>query len=250
MNYKISIITICFNASDGLSKTITSVRQQSFTDYEYIIVDGASNDNTLDVIKQNEDVITHWVSEPDKGIYDAMNKGIKMAHGEWVIMMNAGDIFADSEVLTNVFKYPIPEDKTFLYSNAMCVLADGRKFLGECDFERGLLLHQSIIYRKSLHDEHGYYIVTPRLIISDYLFFIRIPKEQVLKVDTTICLFEGGGVSQKFRSGEYAKCADYIFHRRSFANTVKVVLKGRLMELVPPKIRLTLKRLLHRKRYV
>lgn len=100
---KISIITICFNAATDLENTIASVRSQKYKDYEYIVVDGGSKDATLAVINDNSDKITKWVSEPDKGIYDAMNKGIKMASGEWVIMMNAGDVFADSQVLQNVF---------------------------------------------------------------------------------------------------------------------------------------------------
>ena len=110
-------------------------------------------------------------------------------------------------------------------------------------------MHQSIIYRKSLHDEHGYYIVTPKLIISDYLFFVRIPKDQVMKIDTVICLFEGGGVSQQFRSGEYALCADYIFHRRTFVNMCSTIIKGRLKEMVPQKIRLKLKSIFQRNSY-
>ena len=114
---KISIITICFNAADDLKKTIKSVRGQVFNDYEYIVVDGGSKDATSEIIKSNADVITKWVSEPDKGIYDAMNKGIKMATGDWVIMMNAGDVFADSQVLTNVFENPINDNITFLYGD-------------------------------------------------------------------------------------------------------------------------------------
>ena len=253
MKPTISIITICYNAENEIERTMTSVLSQTFNDYEYIIVDGASKDETMSVVRHTLEKFTtsnvHVISEPDKGIYDAMNKGIKKASGEWVILMNSGDTFLNETVLENIFSKPIPDDKAFLYSDAMCILADGNKFLGECDFDRGELLHQSIIYRKSLHNEHGYYIVTPRLIISDYLFFIRIPKEQVLKIDTVICLFEGGGVSQRFRSGEYAKCADYIFHRRSFANMTSAILKGRIKELIPQKIRLSLKHVLHGKRY-
>lgn len=88
----ISIITICYNAASDLEKTIKSVAAQKFKDFEYIVIDGQSKDSTLDIIKRNEDVISKWVSEPDKGIYDAMNKGIRMAEGDWLIMMNAGDV--------------------------------------------------------------------------------------------------------------------------------------------------------------
>ena len=82
-------------------------------------MDGGSKDATSEIIKSNADVITKWVSEPDKGIYDAMNKGIKMATGDWVIMMNAGDVFADSDVLQNVFSHVIPDKITFLYGDTL-----------------------------------------------------------------------------------------------------------------------------------
>ena len=254
MKPTISVITICYNAEKEIESTMISVLEQSFKDIEYIIVDGASKDGTMNKVRQilarypNSNV--QITSEPDKGIYDAMNKGIKKASGEWVILMNSGDTFLDNKVLENVFSHNIPEDKTFLYSDAMCILADGKKFLGNCNFKKGQLLHQSIIYRKSLHDEHGYYIVTPKLIISDYLFFVRIPKDQVMKIDTVICLFEGGGVSQRFRSGEYALWADYIFHRRTFVNMCSTIIKGRLKEMVPQKIRLKLKSIFQRNSYI
>lgn len=250
----ISVITICYNAEKEIENTMISVLEQSFKDIEYIIVDGASKDGTMNKVRQ---ILSRYpncnvqvISEPDKGIYDAMNKGIKKASGEWVILMNSGDMFLDDNVLENVFSRNIPKDKTFLYSDAMCILADGKKFLGNCNFERGQLLHQSIIYKRSLHNEHGYYIVTPKLIISDYLFFVRIPKNQVMKIDTVICLFEGGGVSQQFRSGEYALCADYIFHRRTFVNMCSSIFKGRLKEIVPQKIRLKLKSIFQRNSYI
>lgn len=253
MKPKISVITICYNAEKEIEKTMVSVLDQSFNDYEYIIVDGASRDHTMNRIHKVLDKYpacnVEVTSEPDRGIYDAMNKGIKKASGEWVILMNSGDTFLDDNVLENVFSHNIPEGKTFLYSDAMCILADGKKFLGNCNFEKGQLLHQSIIYRRSLHYEHGYYIVTPKLIISDYLFFVRIPKDQVMKIDTVICLFEGGGVSQQFRSGEYALCADYIFHRRTFVNMCSTIIKGRLKEMVPQKIRLKLKSIFQRNSY-
>ena len=121
---KISIITICFNAATDLENTIASVRSQKYKDYEYIVVDGGSKDRTVEVINQNLDVITKWVSEPDKGIYDAMNKGIKMATGEWVIMMNAGDVFADSDVLQNVFAHVISDKITFLYGDTLYLFPD------------------------------------------------------------------------------------------------------------------------------
>ena len=100
----ISVITVCYQAAEPLQKTILSVRQQYYQPLEFIVVDGGSTDGTRDIIARHQDIITRWVSEPDRGIYDAMNKGVSMATGEWVIFMNAGDTFAANDVLLRIFK--------------------------------------------------------------------------------------------------------------------------------------------------
>ena len=92
----VTVVTVTYNAQDYLEKTIQSIISQSYSDIEYIIIDGGSTDGTLDIIKKYEKNITYWVSESDNGIYDAMNKGIKKASGEWINFMNAGDGFVDT----------------------------------------------------------------------------------------------------------------------------------------------------------
>lgn len=244
-NPTISIITICFNADADLAKTAESVRKQTFKDYEYIVVDGGSKDKTLDVIKRNEDVITKWVSEPDKGIYDAMNKGIRMASGEWLIMMNAGDIFANNDVLSKVFKKPIPQDKTFLYGNTLHKMKNGRLIERHTSWEKGDINHQAVIYRRSLHNEHGMYIVTKKIIISDYLFFIRIPEEQVQKLDFAISINDPNGISnQGHWARQQAICADVAFRRRTFWGMIRWYIWKRIKGLVPIEIKDNIKILL------
>lgn len=95
----ISVITVCYNAKSNLEKTILSVLNQTYSNIEYIIIDGGSTDGTIDIIKRYDDKITYWQSEPDNGIYDAMNKGIQKANGEWINFMNAGDLFASTMIL-------------------------------------------------------------------------------------------------------------------------------------------------------
>lgn len=230
----ISIITICYNAASDLEKTIKSVRAQVFNDYEYIIVDGGSKDVTSEIIKSNADVITKWVSEPDKGIYDAMNKGIKMATGDWVIMMNAGDVFADPDVLQNVFSHVIPDNITFLYGDTLSRQKNGKLLRRITSWKDGDVNHQAVIYRRQLHEEHGLYIVTKKIIISDYLFFVRIPEEQVQKLDLAISINDPNGISNQGNwTRQQALCADVVFRRRTFWGMVRFYIWKQIKGILP-----------------
>lgn len=116
----ISIITVSYNVASTIEQTILSIINQNFDDYEYIIVDGGSTDGTVDIIKKHQDKITFWISEPDKGIYDAMNKGLKFAKGVWVNFMNAGDSFYDLNVLRNLELADL-SDCQVVYGSINCI---------------------------------------------------------------------------------------------------------------------------------
>src|SRR5574344_467282 len=96
---RFSIITVNYNDAEGLKKTFDSVKSQSFTDYEHIVIDGGSSDGSVDIIREVSDELSFWQSKADRGTYDAMNIGLKMAKGEYVNFMNSGDIFHSSEIL-------------------------------------------------------------------------------------------------------------------------------------------------------
>ena len=99
---RISIVTVCYNAGAALEKTVRSVVGQQYDNLEYLIIDGASSDGSMERIQPYRDRITRIVSEPDKGLYDAMNKGIRLAGGDWVLFMNADDVFVDERVIADV----------------------------------------------------------------------------------------------------------------------------------------------------
>lgn len=102
---KISIITVCFNSSKTIEKTFQSIKNQSYQNIEYIVVDGGSSDDTLKIIKDYSSCISNYISESDKGLYDAMNKGIAMATGDIIGILNSDDIFVDNYVLEKVAKF-------------------------------------------------------------------------------------------------------------------------------------------------
>lgn len=142
----ISIITVSYNAVNSIEETILSVINQNFKDFEYIIIDGGSTDGTLDIIKKYQDKITFWVSEPDKGIYDAMNKAISYAKGKYICFINSGDILLD-----------LP-DKSIINSNASLIafpvkLSNGNVFFPKVNFSlkiRNTLPHQGCFYLKTI----------------------------------------------------------------------------------------------------
>lgn len=195
---KYSIITINYNNKEGLRKTIESVVNQSCKDFEYIVIDGGSTDGSREVIEEYAGRIDYWVSEPDKGIYNAMNKGIKVARGEYLNFMNSGDSFYDKEVLCNTLPYlkaDIVYGRLFYYDHReRSVYLKGSPNMFH--FYDNTLNHQSsFISRKlfadTLYDESY-------KIVSDWKFFIEklvIQNCSFTTMPVKVGLFEGEGIS-------------------------------------------------------
>ncbi len=122
---KISIITIVFNDESNIEKTIQSVISQDYDNIEYIIIDGKSYDNTVKLIKKYDSQIFKWISEEDKGIYDAMNKGIDLSSGEYIIYMNSGDSFYNTSVISNIFiKNKLSHERDIVFGDTRAVFSD------------------------------------------------------------------------------------------------------------------------------
>lgn len=208
---KITIVTICYNCKADLESTIRSVAAQTYPNKEYIVVDGGSTDGTKALLEQYRDAIDLCISEPDDGIYDALNKGIRRATGEWIICMNAGDVFCSDDVLSKVFSLPIPDTKSFIYSDFLLAYDDGRTERRLCNRDTGDIHHQNAIYRRSLHATYGYYVVTHPYIVSDLLFFLAIPTDQYMKIDFTIARVKFGGISCQLWASEQAWAAKVVY---------------------------------------
>lgn len=208
---KISIVTVCRNCRDDLERTVQSVISQNYTNKEYIVVDGGSTDGTLEMLASYQENIDTLISKPDDGIYDAMNKGIKVATGEWIICLNAGDTFTSNHILTDIFNTPITADTSFIYSDFWLCHDDGNKILRTTDRQQGEIHHQNAIYRKRLHEQYGYYIVTHPYIVSDLLFFLAIPAKSYKKISTPIAFVKAGGVSDNLWCNQQAWAAKFIY---------------------------------------
>lgn len=118
-NIKISIITVVYNSIDKIEATIQSVINQTYSNIEYIIIDGGSKDGTIDIIQKYSEKISYWVSEPDEGVYHAMNKGANIATGEWINFMNAGDLFYNNTVIYDIFYSNKNESTTVIYGDTL-----------------------------------------------------------------------------------------------------------------------------------
>lgn len=123
---KITIVTVVFNDRQNIERTIQSVLSQSFKNYEYVIIDGNSKDGTQEIISKYADNIATYISEPDHGIYDAMNKAIDKAAGEWILFMNSGDIFYNTETLESLFKDDFDSDIDVVYGDTVYVYKWGK----------------------------------------------------------------------------------------------------------------------------
>lgn len=122
---KITIITVVYNGVKELEKTIKSVINQSYKNIEYIIIDGGSNDGTVDLIKNYNSNITYWISEKDLGIYDAMNKGIKQANGDWIYFLNCGDCLIKNETINIIFQNYKQDEADIIYGDIVYVYSFG-----------------------------------------------------------------------------------------------------------------------------
>lgn len=173
---KFSIITINYNNCAGLRKTIESVVNQTYTDFEYIVIDGGSTDGSAEVIREYADRIDYWVSEPDKGIYNAMNKGILKATGEYLNFMNSGDCFHSSDVLKEIaaqrYSADIITGRRMNAERTSMMIDSGSEGVTMILFYIRSLGHQSSFIKGELFNKHLY--DESLKIVSDWKFFIEV----------------------------------------------------------------------------
>lgn len=197
-----SIVTITHNNQAGLAFTFASLSTQTYSDFEWIVVDGASTDGTIDFLRNQTHRIAHKtiISEPDGGIYEAMNKGIKAACGAYILFLNAGDRLANTEVLATIAP-PLQKQPDFLYGDALegepLTLKPARRYR---DLPWGMFTHhQAMIYARAVLLNTGLRYSTIYEIAGDYDFTARFLKasKSIIYLPKPICIFESGGVSQR-----------------------------------------------------
>lgn len=229
MSNKFSIITINYNDSQGLKQTIESVVSQSFSDYEYIVIDGGSSDNSKKIIENFSDRIDYWVSEPDKGIYNAMNKGVSKATGEYCLFLNSGDVLHSNNVLEQIAAKGLDTDLLigkvlYLNTGQLSSLPD---ILTMKHFYSRSLPHPSTFMKRtifeSLHYDESFRIV------SDWKLFIEaviMRNASYAFSDVVVTDFDTTGISatnKRLVDAERRKVLETMFPQRVLEDYVSFI---------------------------
>lgn len=174
---KVSVVTVTYNCVYLVESTLRNVLKQTYPNIEYIVIDGNSTDGTRQVIEHYADHLAYWVSEPDKGIYDAMNKGIRVATGEWILFMNVGDYFFRPTTVEDVFGWYDDRGETLIVGGARCFIKEGYfdrlpEAPGKEIWDWKTFPHQATFIRLSVHKENLYSMNLK--IVADYHFFMKM----------------------------------------------------------------------------
>ncbi len=200
---KVSIITAVFNGFPFLEKTIKSILSQSYSSIEYIIIDGNSSDGTLDIIKKYSSQLTYWVSEPDKGIYDAWNKGLAKAGGDWIAFVGAGDILHQQAIETYINELALSRKKVNYISSVVEVVDSQyrpRQSIGSAwewlKMKKFMnIAHVGSLHSKELFLQYGLFDISYK-IAGDYAFFLKIGcRLNALFIEKTLAQMVDGGAS-------------------------------------------------------
>lgn len=202
-NPLVSIITVVYNGSKTLEQTIQSVSSQSYKNIEYIIIDGGSTDGTLDIIKNYKNSVNFWITEPDKGLYDAMNKGILYANGEIIGLINSDDWYETNAVELVVEAYRNDDSKKIFHADKRCVLPNGVSFVRKANrnnflfkYHGMILNHPTMFIHKEIYQNRKYNINLKSL--SDYQFVLSAfiqDKNSFHYIPEIITNYRLGGIS-------------------------------------------------------
>lgn len=220
---KLSVITVCYNDKAGLVQTLNSVRNQTYKNFQYIVIDGGSTDGSAEMMNDNMNFISYGISEKDAGIYNAMNKGIKVAEGEYCLFLNAGDSLYACDTIEKTI--PLLGNADFISGDTLCTFSDGRTTLWKAVNKVSVYLmaiyslsHQATFIRTSMLKERPYR--EDLKIVSDWeqMFYELIIKDRTYKrIDINVCRFAQGGVSSAnaaLREEERQKVLDEHFSKK------------------------------------
>lgn len=214
----VSVVTVVYNGVRGIARTIDSTLAQDHPDMEYIVIDGGSTDGTQAIVSRYGQAIDCFVSEPDHGIYDAMNKGVSLASSEFVLMMNCGDVFASADALSCIAQATVAGVEQAVFGAWERLDERGRRTPRQPSLTAAHFNHQAVLYSRSLHSSFGGYVNVPGFSTADYLFFCTLLGSHsvaCLALDTAIAIVDVGGVSAGLQTMSQKVAIDHLFGRAS-----------------------------------
>lgn len=246
---KVTVITVCFNAAATLAETIESVVGQTYDNIEYIIIDGGSTDGSLDIINRYASRISYWISEPDKGIYDAMNKGIAHSHGDYILFLNSGDLFFNNEVITEVMDKvadsPVRPD--VIYGETIGNKGHGKYMhltISPKPFTNNLgCCHQSILTSGEIMRRHKF--DTRYKLMADFAYMRELYQDKrnvFMHVKRYISIYDYTGVSSLWKYQRTLRCEQLEITGQKYTQTsvtlwlAKMFVKNMLFKPLPMKI--------------
>lgn len=226
MQEKVTIITVCYNALEMLKKTMQSVDNQNYNNLEYIVIDGCSTDGTVDFLKNYKGKLSKYVSEPDKGIYDAMNKGVSFATGNYVIFLNAGDLFAENDTLDKIFSSKNYEADV-IYGDVLKTGKDGKLFLKPAEKSHNAhkmyFCHQSCFTKLECLQQFPF--DTKYKMSADFNFFkmLTLNGKTFKQLDIPVAIFDTTGVSNAKRSKGLKENINVVNEHDNIINKVRLL---------------------------
>lgn len=195
---KISIVTVTYNAEKTIEKTIFSVINQSYHNIEFIIIDGSSTDGTIEILKKHEEYIAYWCSEPDNGVYDAMNKGLAAATGDFLLFLGGDDVLFSSRTIEHVAGQL--KDNYIYYGNVLMMPLNKIYWGRFSKYKLGIgnICHQSIFYPRLVYKHVKYSLSYP--VFADYHYNITLFNyKKFIYLDATITIYNCNGISSQKR---------------------------------------------------
>jgi glycosyltransferase involved in cell wall biosynthesis len=221
----VSIVTIVYNGEQHLEQTILSVLNQDYENVEYIIIDGGSTDKTLDIIRKYEGFIDYWVSEKDKGISDAFNKGVRCSLGDLVGLINADDYYEDHAINAVVMAYlsQDSQSETVYYGNTHKITTDGKKEIKKSSQLSWCLSvpfsHCSSFLTRSYYKHYGLFSSDYKIAMDVELLMRGLKQARYIKIDQFIAIQRDGGVSDSFRLDGYKEYHTVSKHHFGFLHS-------------------------------
>lgn len=237
---KISIITVCFNSVKTIEQTILSVVNQTYQNIEYIIIDGGSEDGTVDIIRRYQEKISYWVSEPDKGIYDAMNKGIDIAEGDYIYFLGSDDILFNVKVVEKVFSQ-IKKNQTDIYCGKVMLIdyelnlkkEFGKLLRKEEIFHGNMYPHQGMLVKSALLKENIFN--TKYKIAADFELLVKLLLEnkKIVFYDNVIAFYNICGASSfdKLRYLEYKMILEEYGNQENIKKFSSAIRKSKISSI-------------------